>query len=56
MSEAALEISFDAERAPNAFLEVQDLRVHFPTDDGLVKAVDGISFAVDRGRTVGIVG
>ena len=39
-----------------AFLEVRDLRVHFPTDDGLVKAVDGLSFALDRGRTLGIVG
>jgi peptide/nickel transport system ATP-binding protein len=42
--------------APTALLEVRDLRIHFPTDDGLVKAVDGVSFTVDRGRTVGIVG
>jgi peptide/nickel transport system ATP-binding protein len=41
---------------PQAFLEVRDLRVHFPTEDGLVKAVDGISFAVDKGKTLGIVG
>jgi peptide/nickel transport system ATP-binding protein len=38
------------------FLEVVALRVHFPTDDGLVKSVDGLSFALDRGRTLGIVG
>jgi peptide/nickel transport system ATP-binding protein len=38
------------------FLEVVDLKVHFPTDDGLVKSVDGLSFALDRGRTLGIVG
>src|ERR671913_1617127 len=38
------------------FLDVRDLRVHFPTDDGLVKSVDGLSFGVDRGRTLGIVG
>jgi peptide/nickel transport system ATP-binding protein len=37
-------------------LEVRDLRIHFPTDDGLVKAVDGISFSLERGRTLGIVG
>src|SRR3954462_10266792 len=37
-------------------LEVIDLRVHFETDDGLVKAVDGISYSVDRGETLGIVG
>ncbi len=38
------------------FLDVRDLRVHFSTEDGLVKSVDGISFAVERGRTLGIVG
>src|SRR3954462_8541527 len=37
-------------------LEVIDLRVHFETDDGLVKAVDGITYSVDRGQTLGIVG
>jgi peptide/nickel transport system ATP-binding protein len=37
-------------------LQVRDLRVHFPTDDGLVKSVDGLSFQLDRGKTLGIVG
>src|SRR6201989_1943762 len=37
-------------------LEVIDLRVHFETDDGVVKAVDGVSYTVDRGQTLGIVG
>jgi len=37
-------------------LEVQDLRIHFPTDDGLVKSVDGVTFSLDRGSTLGIVG
>jgi peptide/nickel transport system ATP-binding protein len=39
-----------------ALLEVKDLKVHFPTEDGLVKAVDGISFSVERGETLGVVG
>ena len=37
-------------------LEVDDLRVDFPTDDGVVKAVDGVSFSVARGETLAIVG
>jgi len=40
----------------SAFLTVNDLKVHFPTDDGLVKAVDGLSFTVEKGKTLGIVG
>jgi peptide/nickel transport system ATP-binding protein len=41
---------------PEPLLEVRDLKVHFATEDGLVKAVDGISYTVERRRALGIVG
>ena len=45
-----------APKPSSSFLELRDLRVHFPTDDGLVKSADGLSFTLERGRTLGIVG
>ena len=37
-------------------LEVKDLSVHFATEDGIVRAVDGVSFELERGKVLGIVG
>jgi peptide/nickel transport system ATP-binding protein len=49
------------ERFPDApvdvsLLEVTDVRTHFKTERGLVRAVDGVSFSLERGKTLGIVG
>src|SRR5919109_902407 len=41
---------------PELLLEVRDLRVHFPLDEGTVRAVDGVSYSLRRGRTLGVVG
>ena len=40
----------------SAILEVQDLRTHFVTREGVTRAVDGVSFTVGQGETLGIVG
>ena len=42
--------------AGETLLEVRDLSTHFDTREGVVKAVDGVSFHVDRGEVLGIVG
>src|SRR3989338_1120264 len=39
-----------------ALLEVRDLRTTFTTGDGVVRAVDGVSFSLERGGSLGVVG
>ena len=41
---------------PEPLLEVKGLKVRFATEDGLVRAVDGVDFALERGKVLGIVG
>ena len=42
--------------SPATLLEIVDLKVHFTTDEGVVKAVDGLSLEVREGEMLGIVG
>jgi peptide/nickel transport system ATP-binding protein len=42
--------------AERPFLEIKDLAVAFPTEDGLVQAVEGVTLSIERGRTLAIVG
>jgi len=39
-----------------ALLEVNDLKTHFRTERGIVRAVDGVTFSLEEGRTLGVVG
>ncbi|WP_135470181.1 ABC transporter ATP-binding protein [Crenalkalicoccus roseus] len=42
--------------AEGALLEIRGLKVHFATDDGMVRAVDGVDLSLGRGETLGVVG
>ena len=49
-------VVLDSGMGENTILSVQDLHTSFKTDNGEVSAVNGISFNLDRGKTLGIVG
>ena len=42
--------------SPDRLVDVIDLKTYFDTDEGTVKAVDGVSFHIDKGETLGVVG
>lgn len=46
----------ESSKAQQPILEVNDLKTHFHTDEGVVKSVDGVSFSMNSGETVAIVG
>ena len=52
-------MTIDANRPPDAsrpLLQIEDLKTYFHTQDGTVKAVDGVSYDIGDGKTVGVVG
>ena len=56
-TETVEQVDRESRPAPaDVVLEVDDLQTHFFTEDGVVKAVDGVSYEVRRGETLGVVG
>ncbi|HEV3027348.1 MAG TPA: ATP-binding cassette domain-containing protein, partial [Planctomycetota bacterium] len=40
----------------DVLIDIRNLKTHFFTDDGVVRAVDGVTFSIYRGKTLGVVG
>ena len=50
-------VSFQESQPPSEYLlEVKDLTTRFDTEDGVVNAVNGVSYKLDKGETLGVVG
>ncbi len=52
----AVSASLATDAASGTILDVVDLKTHFHTEDGVVKAVDGVSFRIEKGKVLGVVG
>jgi peptide/nickel transport system ATP-binding protein len=56
LSAAATSTRFPEAPLDGSLLDVRDVKTHFRTGRGLVRAVDGVTFSLERGRTLGVVG